>query len=861
MALMDLKSNLSWYGKPRRNTHPIHNWDDRDQTGFTVKRSELDPSEYTGINGELYSHTGVRQLGNLKFADWITNDHAKGFTGNMYPLGGDKKKSQFVGISGEEFNYNGLQEIGNIVKNIRSNTDDKIIGGPAAESKFIYNGDLTVSITPKGFSYDGTLVELQAERISKDSFLVDDLTMSDRGLAKRKAQGGTGHPFTNTEGFGPYKWKPKVHTGWHPDQKYSDTIKKNKTAGLADTYTDASPIDDLYNKLNLREDAHQIGYIKHPLILRGIQREGKTNNQRWGLGDTIAGQISSTLDLPRGGVLTSIERGVIDIARLAKFMVSPPGLAYMVKQLGQQLMNPNVEGKSGNVQKPFTKNSTKLWTPINTLLQPLAGIAGMHIKRHGLLPVDLPGGEKGSYGGVHKDRGHEGTYWKIDKETIKTNRLVRLSKKYKVGYMGKGSVFMTSPQIGQDDTMGTGANGILSGPTGPESFGGIGNTFINRWADTTLKTQLGDGEAKAGSAGYTWANYTTGYYHYGRPYQGIKDSPDSKILRGTAVDSVGTDGGESTHALNNMNLAYRVGTPDFEDSDLGSFHSFNIPGDNVIGQGNAQHPSTIRKKATDPQESVMGGEVAKNVSKLQAYTEIRKITKDRTPETAEIKDFRTIKTGKGITDYKTKDKKLTERGYPSFLPKADGSERTSQKDSFCDAYSQDLIKFRFNPIHLDVSEEGQGVIAFRAYIDSLDDSFTPQWNTTQDQGRSDSIFQYQSFERQISLSFRVPILSADERWIVMNKLKKLAQNTLPRHTSDTYIGQGIYVTIGDLYRKQAMIINDLTYSWDSETPWEITPGYQVPFVTSVDLSLTWWGNTTPSAGGNAPESKIFQYGD
>ena len=43
-----------------------------------------------------------------------------------------------------------------------------------------------------------------------------------------------------------------------------------------------------------------------------------------------------------------------------------------------------------------------------------------------------------------------------------------------------------------------------------------------------------------------------------------------------------------------------------------------------------------------------------------------------------------------------KDKKLTARGYPSFLP-TDG-ESKAQKDSFYGAYSQDLIKFRFNPI-------------------------------------------------------------------------------------------------------------------------------------------------------------------
>ena len=51
-----------------------------------------------------------------------------------------------------------------------------------------------------------------------------------------------------------------------------------------------------------------------------------------------------------------------------------------------------------------------------------------------------------------------------------------------------------------------------------------------------------------------------------------------------------------------------------------------------------------------------------------------------------------------------------------------------------------------------------------------------------------------------------------------------------------FIGQRIRVTIGDLYNEQAYI-SDLTYSWDNETPWEITEGEQVPLYTGVDMTL------------------------
>jgi hypothetical protein len=855
MALMDLKSNLSWYGK----TPPgVDNLGNNDAPGFTPKRQELDPTEFKGVQGEQYTHTGVRQLGTLKFTDWFLNDNAKGFTANMFPIGGEKKDSQFVGISGEEFTYNGHLVLGDLSKNIHTERfapSSRL----SVESRFVFNDDFTVSVSKaKGFSRYGEQENLTIPD-TLDGFPVDDMTFSNRGQAKRKAQLGIGSPWIGH--------KP----GWYNEsgEKYGDKVKGNDykddapqlTAGLAHKYTANSPIDDMYNKYNLRDDAHQIGYIKHPLILRGIQRKGKSNNQRWGLADSIAGQISSTLDLPRGGVLTSVERGVVDIARLAKFMVSPPGLAYMVRQLGQQLMNPNVEGMDGKTQKPFHKNSTKLFTPVNTLLQPLAGIAGMHIRRHGLLPVDLPGGTPGTYEGVHSARNTEG----IDAQVSK-NRLVLLGKEYGAGYQTSATAQLSPIGIGESETYFKG--GILSGPTGPKSFGGIGSTTIRRWEDTTLKTQLGAEGAKAGAGELEFGTYTAGYYTYGRPYVGIKDSPESKILRGNALDAEGTDGGESSYGLNNMNLAYRVGTPDFEDSDHGTFHSFNIPGDNVIGQGNADHPTTMRKKATPAQESVMGGgeqdKLGDNISRLAAYTSIRKITKDRTPESSAIIDFRTINLqdpntapksyGDDSTLNPNGDKTLTVRGYPNFLP-TDG-ERQEQPDMYYGSDEPGLIPFYFNPVDPAAGSGGTGNIGFRAYIDSLDDAFTPEWGTNKDQGRADNIIQYTGFARTISVSFKVPVTSAGERREVWSRLNRLARITLPKYGGTAgFYGQFVRVTIGNLYVSVPMYINDLTYSWDAETSWEITPGEQVPFITSVDMSLGWVGNSAPSS-----TQRAYNYG-
>ena len=52
-----------------------------------------------------------------------------------------------------------------------------------------------------------------------------------------------------------------------------------------------------------------------------------------------------------------------------------------------------------------------------------------------------------------------------------------------------------------------------------------------------------------------------------------------------------------------------------------------------------------------------------------------------------------------------------------------------------------------------------------------------------------------------------------------------------------------------------MYINDLTYSWDNETPWEITDGEQVPFYTTVDMTLGYVGNEAPSI-----QTRVYNYG-
>ncbi|WP_290944223.1 hypothetical protein, partial [Hyphomonas sp.] len=120
-----------------------------------------------------------------------------------------------------------------------------------------------------GFDNKGDILA-PVSKLAADSFIVDDVTFSDRGSASRKAQLGVGTKFPISYD-GTVHTFDKVRTGFNFENKYSDSYGvKFKNSGLADTYTTNSPIDDMYGKFNLREDAHDpFGYAKPPFILRG----------------------------------------------------------------------------------------------------------------------------------------------------------------------------------------------------------------------------------------------------------------------------------------------------------------------------------------------------------------------------------------------------------------------------------------------------------------------------------------------------------------------------------------------------------------------------------------------------------------
>lgn len=283
----------------------------------------------------------------------------------------------------------------------------------------------------------------------------------DFGDATMAKQLGTGSPFPQFPGAEHlYNWLPTAHTGFTSSATYSS--KAGKEGFLKPTYTTNSPIDDMYKKFNLRDEAFNPTYMPQPLILRGLQRKGKEEPQRWGFGANFDD------GLIRGGVVTALERAAMDTVRIAKWMASPKGLLWVVKQVGLGLTNPKVEAIGGPLSR-----QTRIHTGVTSLLSVVGSPFGLHFTRHGLPFLN----ETASYENVQRIKTIAPSLYKNRLDSLRSSlfnsiKLPNANITDLKDVKHKSLIFKGAPIV------------ELSGLAGPNSVYGIGTTTIRRHTDT-----------------------------------------------------------------------------------------------------------------------------------------------------------------------------------------------------------------------------------------------------------------------------------------------------------------------------------------------------------------------------------------
>jgi hypothetical protein len=132
--------------------------------------------------------------------------------------------------------------------------------------------------------------------------------------------------------------------------------------------------------------------------------------------------------------------------------------------------------------------------------------------------------------------------------------------------------------------------------------------------------------------------------------------------------------------------------------------------------------------------------------------------------------------------------------------------------------ARDLAKLYFEII----TPEGSKFLHFRAFIDSIDDSYNADWQGNKYVGRAENFYTYNGFERDINFSFKIAAATRSEMKPLYRKMVYLASSTAP-----TYGGQGFMrgslarITVGSYFSQIPGVLTSVKFSLIDGMPWEI----------------------------------------
>jgi len=161
---------------------------------------------------------------------------------------------------------------------------------------------------------------------------------------------------------------------------------------------------------------------------------------------------------------------------------------------------------------------------------------------------------------------------------------------------------------------------------------------------------------------------------------------------------------------------------------------------------------------------------------------------------------------------------------------------------------KDFVKFKFKDV------VGGRFIIFRAILNSISDSITPEYAEERYIGRPDKVYVYQGADREISFNFSVYPKTKQELPVLWDKLNYLVGLCYPT-MKDLKFGLGqrmispfITLTIGDMFNNAAGLLSSLSITVEDNTTWEIQEGLQLPKYISADCTFKYIGNNELTTG-------------
>lgn len=130
----------------------------------------------------------------------------------------------------------------------------------------------------------------------------------------------------------------------------------------------------------------------------------------------------------------------------------------------------------------------------------------------------------------------------------------------------------------------------------------------------------------------------------------------------------------------------------------------------------------------------------------------------------------------------------------------------------------DFVPLKFHSI---ASEK---TVQFRCTVTGLSETFSPSWDSHKFLGSPFSNYTYSGIERSVQFNFKVYSLNAKEHKNVWNNINFLTGLVYPQYyaTSTALTPPFIRFTLGDLFTNKAGFIESLSYTYDDNSPWNIT---------------------------------------
>lgn len=810
------KSNLT---TPKQGVTPNKFDNSSNFLGETTQKQFDNSSNYLGETTPTKMSLKERFLGQTEPNIVQQGDKFKGETETANITQGDRFKGETTpkGYSNAE-KFKGETEPTEFkfVKQFLGETDTK---NTNLSPKFL--GENTPSLVKQGDKFKGevtpTIIEFdpKLEKQAKEITYVDFFSNED-------AKGFS--PFQKSKsksrfvGVDPTQTKFDGNTSLYgvvKDAIYKTTLQADN--GLGKSYTNGV-LKETYNKFNLKQDSPNFGFIKHPLILTGIQtKKGEPFN--YGIGG---------LSFIRGGAVTSTTRAAFDAVRIAEMLLTPRGLIWGLKQVGMQ--RTNTHGKT--------------WTPINLLANVTSQHLGLRWDRPGVIPI---GDETWKYG------------IKQNLVTVgdNTNKAAGFAARVTTGITDLKSLYY---RIQDPSRLG---NILKQENGGPDSFYGIGKTFTTR----TQNTFVDDETARSQK-----------YKVFGENTNPLTDSPN----RTYSTDIPVTDDEKKEFALagkikKTTPSTYGETIPNSDTDKL----NFGVA-DQTQKHSPIPIDTKFDERGLYKSDGLIVGSPDIADYQAITYAQIKDVADSRVNSTSPTDFRRMLPAERHLFDGKftMKNQSLEGKyGIPRTLKQSEklktklyGADSVVfKKNSGADNVNSSVYN---NPLQSDLvhlffaydtssgTQNANKIIQFRATISGVTETFSPSWNGVKYPGRADKAYMYEEFERTLSLSFKVYATSRSEMKNMWGKLQALGQLTLP--TGSPYTGHICWFRLGQLYgnglKGVPTLLTSLTYTVPDDIPWDTNYDGQLaelPMGVDVAASLTLLPETRYKSSNKIYSHKIF----